>query len=140
MLFTTEGLGKYISGAILFEETLYQKHQDGESMVKKLNDLGIIPGIKVDKGLNPLPGGGDVETLCSGLDGLVERAAKYYEQGARFAKWRAVMQITNDGSPSKLSIQENAWGLARYARSVQESGLVPIIEPEILMDGDHTIE
>ena len=140
MLFTTEGLGKYISGAILFEETLYQNHQDGESMVKKLNDLGIIPGIKVDKGLNPLPGGGDVETFCSGLDGLVERAAKYYEQGARFAKWRAVLQITNDGCPSKLSIQENAWGLARYARSVQESGLVPIIEPEILMDGDHTIE
>ncbi len=140
MLFTTEGLGKYISGAILFEETLYQNHQDGESMVKKLNDLGIIPGIKVDKGLNPLPGVGDVETFCSGLDGLVERAAKYYEQGARFAKWRAVLQITNDCCPSKLSIQENAWGLARYARSVQESGLVPIIEPEILMDGDHTIE
>ena len=109
-------------------------------MVQKLNKLGIIPGIKVDKGLNPLPGGGDVETFCSGLDGLVERAAKYYEQGARFAKWRAVLQITEDGCPSKLSIQENAWGLARYARSVQESGLVPIIEPEILMDGDHTIE
>ena len=140
MLFTTEGLGKYISGAILFEETLFQDHQDGEPMVKKLNDLGIIPGIKVDKGLNPLPGGGDVETFCSGLDGLVGRAAKYYEQGARFAKWRAVLQITNDGCPSKLSIQENAWGLARYARSVQESGLVPIIEPEILMDGNHTIE
>jgi len=140
MLFTTEGLGKYMSGAILFEETLYQNHQDGESMVKKLNDLGIIPGIKVDKGLNPLPGAGNVETFCSGLDGLVERAAKYYEQGARFAKWRAVLQITNDGCPSKLSIQENAWGLARYARSVQESGLVTIIEPEILMDGDHTIE
>ena len=140
MLFTTEGLGEYISGAILFEETLYQNHQDGESMVKKLNDLGIIPGIKVDKGLNPLPGGGDVETFCSGLDGLVERASKYYEQGARFAKWRAVLQITEDGCPSKLSIQENAWGLARYARSVQESGLVPIIEPEILMDGAHTIE
>ena len=108
--------------------------------LKKLNDLGIIPGIKVDKGLNPLPGGKDVETFCSGLDGLVERAAKYYEQGARFAKWRAVLQITSDGCPSNLSIQENAWGLARYARSVQEAGLVPIIEPEILMDGDHTIE
>merc|ERR1711965_897485 len=140
MLFTTEGLGKYISGAILFEETLYQNHQDGESMVQKLNKSGIIPGIKVDKGLNPLSGGGDVETFCSGLDGLVERAADYYEQGARFAKWRAVLQITDDGCPSKLSIRENAWGLARYARSVQESGLVPIIEPEILMDGDHSIE
>ena len=139
MLFTTKDLGKYISGAILFEETLFQNHPDGEPMVKKLNDLGIIPGIKVDKGLNPLPGGNDVETFCSGLDGLVERAAKYYEQGARFAKWRAVLQITSDGCPSNLSIQENAWGLARYARSVQEAGLVPIIEPEILMDGDHDI-
>ena len=106
MLFTTAGLGKYISGAILFEETLFQNHQDGISMVQKLNELGIIPGIKVDKGLNPLPGGGDVETFCSGLDGLVERAVKYYEQGARFAKWRAVLQITEDGCPSKLSIQE----------------------------------
>ena len=109
-------------------------------MVKKLEKLGIIPGIKVDKGLRPLAGGHDVETFCSGLDGLVERAADYYEQGARFAKWRAVLQITDDGCPSKLSIRENAWGLARYARSVQESGLVPIIEPEILMDGSHSIE
>jgi fructose-bisphosphate aldolase class I len=78
--------------------------------------------------------------VCTGLDGLVERAADYYAQGARFAKWRAVLQITSDGCPSDLAIQENAWGLARYARSVQESGLVPIIEPEILMDGDHSIE
>ena len=139
MLFTTEGLGQYISGAILFEETLFQSHRDGEPMVKKLEKIGIIPGIKVDKGLVPLPGAGDVETFCSGLDGLVERAADYYAQGARFAKWRAVLQI-GDGIPSKLSIRENAWGLARYARSVQESGLVPIIEPEILMDGNHGIE
>ena len=140
MLFTTEGLGNFISGAILFEETLFQNHPDGEPMVKKLEKLGIIPGIKVDKGLRPLAGGHDVETFCSGLDGLVERAADYYAQGARFAKWRAVLQITDDGCPSKLSIRENAWGLARYARSVQESGLVPIIEPEILMDGSHSIE
>ncbi len=140
MLFTTKGLGEFISGAILFEETLFQSHADGDSMVKKLNDLGIIPGIKVDTGLRPLSGAHDVETFCSGLDGLVERAADYYTQGARFAKWRAVLQITEDGCPSKLSIRENAWGLARYARSVQESGLVPIIEPEILMDGSHGIE
>ena len=140
MLFTTKNLGNYISGAILFEETLYQNHVDGEPMVKKLSDLGIIPGIKVDKGLRPLPGGNGEETFCSGLDGLVERAADYYTQGARFAKWRAVLQITDEGSPTNLSIQENAWGLARYARSVQESGLVPIIEPEILMDGAHSIE
>ncbi|WP_269623032.1 class I fructose-bisphosphate aldolase [Prochlorococcus marinus] len=139
MLFTTQGLGQYISGAILFEETLFQTHSDGELMVKKLEKLGIIPGIKVDKGLKPLAGGGDIETFCSGLDGLVERSSDYYAQGARFAKWRAVLQITNNGCPSKLSIKENAWGLARYARSVQESGLVPIIEPEILMDGSHGI-
>ena len=139
MLFTTEGLGNYISGAILFEETLFQDHADGESMIAKLEKQGIIPGIKVDKGLKPLVGALEHETYCSGLDGLTERASDYYGRGARFAKWRAVLQITEDG-PSDLAIRENAWGLARYARSVQEAGLVPIIEPEILMDGDHTIE
>ena len=138
MLFTSEGLGKYISGAILFEETLYQDHADGESMIAKLEKQGIIPGIKVDKGLKPLVGALEHETYCSGLDGLTERASDYYARGARFAKWRAVLQITADG-PSDLAIRENAWGLARYARSVQEAGLVPIIEPEILMDGDHDI-
>ena len=140
MLFTTEGLGNFISGAILFEETLYQDHTDGESMVAKLDKLGIIPGIKVDKGLRPLPGAHEVETWCNGLEGLVERAAKYYERGARFAKWRAVLQITDDGCPTALAVKENAWGLARYARACQESGLVPIVEPEILMDGAHGIE
>ena len=139
MLFTTPDLGKYISGAILYEETLYQNHVDGDSMVEKLTKQGIIPGIKVDKGLKPLVGALEHETFCSGLDGLTERASDYYEQGARFAKWRAVLQIAEDG-PSDLAIQENAWGLARYARSVQESGLVPIVEPEILMDGDHHID
>ena len=138
MLFTTERLGNYISGAILFEETLFQDHADGESMVAKLEKQGIVPGIKVDKGLKPLVGGLEHETYCSGLDGLTERASDYYARGARFAKWRAVLQITEDG-PSDLAIRENAWGLARYARSVQEAGLVPIIEPEILMDGDHDI-
>ncbi len=138
MLFTTKGLGNYISGAILFEETLFQDHADGESMVAKLEKQGIVPGIKVDKGLKPLVGGLEHETYCSGLDGLTERASDYYARGARFAKWRAVLQITADG-PSDLAIRENAWGLARYARSVQEAGLVPIIEPEILMDGDHDI-
>ena len=138
MLFTTEGLGNYISGAILFEETLFQDHADGESMISKLEKEGIIPGIKVDKGLKPLVGALEHETYCSGLDGLTERASDYYARGARFAKWRAVLQITADG-PSDLAIRENAWGLARYARSVQEAGLVPIIEPEILMDGNHDI-
>jgi len=140
MLFTAEGLGEYISGAILFEETLYQNHLDGESMVSKLEKLGIIPGIKVDKGLRPLAGAHKVETWCQGLEGLAERTAEYYERGARFAKWRAVLQITSDGCPTDLAIKENAWGLARYARICQESGLVPIVEPEILMDGDHSIE
>jgi len=135
MLFTAEGIGEYISGIILFEETLYQNHLDGETMVSKINKLGIIPGIKVDKGLSP-----EVETWCKGLEGLAERTAEYYKQGARFAKWRAVLQITADGCPTDLAIKENAWGLARYAKICQESGLVPIIEPEILMDGDHTIE
>ena len=138
MLFTTKGLGNYISGAILFEETLFQDHADGESMISKLEKEGIIPGIKVDKGLKPLVGALEHETYCSGLDGLTERASDYYARGARFAKWRAVLQITADG-PSDLAIRENAWGLARYARSVQEAGLVPIIEPEILMDGNHDI-
>lgn len=140
LLFTAEGLGNFISGAILYEETLYQKHQDGDTMVSKLAKLGIVPGIKVDKGLRPLPGANPEETWCTGLEGLVERAAEYYDAGARFAKWRAVLQIGDNGSPSDLSIRENAWGLARYARSCQESGLVPIVEPEILMDGSHSIE
>ncbi|CAM9453167.1 unnamed protein product [Sphacelaria rigidula] len=139
MLFTTPNLGNYISGAILYEETLFQSHANGTPFVDCLKSIGVIPGIKVDTGLSPLPGGHEVETWCSGLDGLVERAKKYYAQGARFAKWRAVLQITSDGAPSNLSIQENAWGLARYARAVQEAGLVPIVEPEILMDGDHNI-
>ena len=139
-LFNSSAMKDYIGGVILFDETIRQTTTLGSSIPQLISKHGAIPGIKVDKGLNPLPGGKDVETFCSGLDGLVERAAKYYEQGARFAKWRAVLQITSDGCPSNLSIQENAWGLARYARSVQEAGLVPIIEPEILMDGDHTIE
>jgi len=139
LLFTCPEIGNYISGAILYEETLFQNHADGTPFVDCLNKVGVIPGIKVDTGLVPLPGGHPVETWCSGLDGLVERAQKYYAQGARFAKWRAVLQITSDGAPSNLSIQENAWGLARYARAVQEAGLVPIVEPEILMDGDHNV-
>ena len=117
MLFTTPNLGSFVSGAILFEETLFQNHLDGDSMVEKLNQQGIIPGVKVDQGLKPLVGALDHETYCSGLDGLKERAVEYYEAGARFAKWRAVLQITKDG-PTEIAVHENAWGLARYARSV----------------------
>jgi len=104
-----------------------------------LQDNGIIPGIKVDAGLKPLPGGLAGEQVCTGLDGLPERCDSYYARGARFAKWRTALKI-QDGGPSALAVQEAAWGLARYARICQESGLVPIVEPEILMDGDHDIE
>jgi len=140
LLFSAPGLGNYISGAILYEETLFQSDANGKPFVKTLQENGVFPGIKVDTGLQPLPGGHEIETWCTGLDGLVERAAAYYKQGARFAKWRAVLQITADGCPTPTALQENAWGLARYARACQESGLVPIVEPEILMDGDHNIE
>lgn len=139
LLFNCPGIGDYISGAILFEETLFQDSRDGKPFVDCLNEVGVIPGIKVDKGLSPLGNAASFETWCTGLDGLSDRAAAYYKQGARFAKWRAVLQIS-DTTPSAISIHENTWGLARYARTVQEAGLVPIIEPEILMDGNHGIE
>jgi len=139
LLFTTPDLGKYISGAILYEETLFQSHADGTPFVKCLEKAGVIPGIKVDTGLEPLPGADPIETVCTGLDGLLGRAQAYYKQGARFCKWRTVLQIS-DKTPTQLCMKEAAWGLARYARTCQEAGLVPIVEPEILMDGDHSIE
>lgn len=140
LLFTTPDLGKYISGAILFEETLYQSSTEGTPFVKLLNDNGIIPGIKVDSGLKALTGGGEGETWCSGLDGLYEKCARHYEQGARFAKWRTAVRIdVEKGLPTQLAVQEAAWGLARYARICQEAGLVPIVEPEILIDGVHDV-
>ena len=141
LLFTTEDLGNYISGAILFEETLYQDSTEGKPFVDVLNEAGIIPGIKVDSGLKTLVGGGPDETWCSGLDGLYEKCCKHYDQGARFAKWRTAVRINVEkGLPSALAVQEAAWGLARYARICQEAGLVPIVEPEILIDGVHDIE
>lgn len=141
LLFTTPDLGKYVSGAILFEETLYQSSTDGKPFVEVLNDAGIIPGIKVDSGLKTLVGGGEGETWCSGLDGLYEKCCNHYEQGARFAKWRTAVRINVEkGLPSALAVNEAAWGLARYARICQEAGLVPIVEPEILIDGNHDIE
>lgn len=141
LLFSTKDLGKYISGAILYDETIFQAHPDGGSQVEKLQSQNIIPGIKVDAGLFPLAGGATGETVCTGLDGLAARSAKYYEQGARFCKWRTALRIDPSvGAPTNLAIQEAAWGLARYARITQEAGLCPIVEPEILMDGDHNIE
>lgn len=140
LLFTTKGLGQYVSGAILFEETLYQKNAEGTPMVDLLKAENIIPGIKVDKGLVSIPGTDD-EKATQGLDGLEDRCKEYYKAGARFAKWRAVLSIDpKKGKPSDLSIKETAHTLARYAAICQANGLVPIVEPEILSDGDHTIE
>lgn len=137
LLVSTPGLGEYVSGAILFEETLFQDTPTGEKMVDVLSNAGIVPGIKVDKGLVPLAGSKD-ESWCQGLDGLASRTAAYYQQGARFAKWRSVVSIPN--GPSELAVHECAWGLARYAAISQASGLVPIVEPEILLDGSHGID
>ena len=144
LLAETPGLSESISGVILFEETLFQDSlsetdEAGPAIMTLFQQQGIIPGIKVDQGVEPLAGGLDGESWCTGLRGLAERAARYYARGARFAKWRAVLRISAAGCPSELAVRENAWGLARYARTVQEQGLVPIVEPEILMDGDHDI-
>lgn len=139
LLFSTEGLGQYISGCILFEETLFQKNAAGESMVELLKKQNIIPGIKVDKGLETIPRTDD-EKATMGLDGLAERCQRYYAAGARFAKWRAVLSINHSqGKPSDRSIAEVAYGLARYAAICQQNRLVPIVEPEILTDGSHDI-
>merc|ERR1719384_2504838 len=141
LLFTTPNIGDKISGAILFEETLYQDAADGTPFVDLLKEKGIIPGIKVDTGLKPLCGGGDGETWCSGLDGLYDKCALHYARGARFAKWRTALRIDIDkGFPTDYAIDEAAHGLSRYARICQEAGLVPIVEPEILLDGTHDIE
>jgi fructose-bisphosphate aldolase class I len=138
MLFTTPGVEEYISGVILFDETIRQSATDGTPFPALLASKGIIPGIKVDAGAKPLahaPG----ETITEGLDGLRERLAEYRELGARFAKWRATYSIT-DELPSDYCIWTNAHALARYAALCQEAGIVPIVEPEVLMDGTHTIE
>jgi len=139
LLFTAPNLGDYISGAILFEETLYQSSSDPDvSMVDLLSKAGIVPGIKVDTGLIPLAGGGEGETWCRGLDGLYDKCVLHYARGARFAKWRTAVKIdTEKNLPSDLAVEEAAWGLARYARICQEAGLVPIVEPEVLIDGTH---
>ena len=138
LLFTTEGVEEYIGGVILYDETIRQKTADGTPFPNLLASKGIIPGIKVDTGAKPLALA-EGETVTEGLDGLRERLAEYREHGARFAKWRAVITIGN-GIPSEYAIWVNAHALARYAALVQEAGLVPIVEPEVLMDGDHTIE
>src|SRR5437762_4117322 len=138
LLFTTEGAEEYISGVILFDETIRQSSADGTPFPKVLESRGIIPGIKVDKGAKPLALA-DGETVTEGLDGLRERLEEYYELGARFTKWRATYSI-GGGRPSEYCVWTNAHALARYAALSQEAGLVPIVEPEVLMDGGHTIE
>src|SRR5690606_10219366 len=138
MLFTANGVADYIGGVILFDETIRQSTSDGVPFAKYLNDLGMIAGIKVDKGAKPLAGFPG-ETITEGLDGLRERLNEYVGLGAKFSKWRAVINI-GDGIPSDFCLRANAHALARYAALCQEAGLVPIVEPEVLMDGDHSIE
>lgn len=139
MLFTTAGAEDAIGGVILYDETLRQSASDGTPFAKLLSDKGMIPGIKVDAGAMPLAGSPD-EKVTEGLDGLRGRCNEYYELGARFAKWRAVITIAGDKHPSQACIAANAHALARYAALCQEAGLVPIVEPEVLMDGDHDID
>ena len=138
MLFTTAGIGDHISGVILFDETIRQSTRDGVPFTKVLQDAGVIPGIKVDKGAKSLAGA-EGEKVTEGLDGLRERLNEYRDLGARFTKWRAVIDI-GENRPSAYCIHVNAHALARYAALSQEAGLVPIVEPEVLMDGPHTID
>jgi len=138
LLFTTAGIAQWISGVILYDETIRQKTRDGVPFPDYLTKLGIIPGIKVDTGAKPLAGFAG-ETITEGLDGLRERLIEYYKLGARFAKWRAVIDI-GEGIPTRFAIEANAHALARYAALCQEQNIVPIVEPEVLMDGGHTQE
>jgi fructose-bisphosphate aldolase, class I len=138
LLFTTEGVEEYISGVILFDETIRQSSADGTRFPKLLESKGVIPGIKVDKGAKPLALA-EGETVTEGLDGLRARLEEYRELGARFTKWRGVISIGKN-IPSEYCLWTNAHALARYAALSQEAGLVPIVEPEVLMDGDHSIE
>ncbi len=138
MFRSKDAMSKYISGVILYDETIWQKARDGTPLVKVIEGAGALPGIKVDEGTQPLPGcPGELVTV--GLDKLAERLKKYYDQGARFAKWRAVIDIGKD-IPSMTAIHVNAHALARYAALCQAAQIVPIVEPEVLMDGDHDID
>ena len=138
LLFTAPGLEQYISGTILYDETVYQKTKEGKRFIEVLSSKGILPGIKVDKGTIPIINS-ENETFTQGLDDLGKRCAKYYEEGCRFSKWRAVFRIGKN-TPSLNAIKENASGLARFAIISQENGLVPIVEPEVLCEGEHDID
>jgi fructose-bisphosphate aldolase class I len=138
MMFRAPRIGEYVSGAILYDETIHQQAADGSRIVDVLKNAGVLPGIKVDTGAKPLAGAQD-ETITEGLDGLRERLAEYREIGARFTKWRAVLGVST-AMPSRYCIETNAHALGRYAALAQEAGLVPIVEPEVLMDGVHDIQ
>ncbi len=138
LLFTSPDIGNFISGVILFDETIRQSSRGGDPFPKLLSDLGVLPGIKVDKGAKPMAGF-EGETITEGLDGLRDRLLEYRELGARFAKWRAVISIAH-ALPTQGNLEANAHALARYAALCQEAGIVPIVEPEVLMDGGHDID
>ena len=138
LIITTPGLGECISGAILYDETIRQNKKDGTPFIKDITDAGIIPGIKVDAGAKDLAAHSG-EKITEGLDGLRDRLEEYSHMGARFAKWRAVIAL-GDGIPSRGCIEANAQALARYAALCQEAGLVPVVEPEVLMDGEHSLK
>ena len=137
LIVITPGLGECISGAILYDETIRQRKKDGTPIIQAIKDAGIIPGIKVDTGAKDMAGHPG-EKITEGLDGLRDRLKEYFQMGARFAKWRAVIAL-GEGIPSRGCIEANAQALARYAALCQEAGLVPIVEPEVLMEGDHTL-
>ena len=138
LMATTPGLNKYISGVILYDETIRQNKKDGIPIIKAIIDSGIIPGIKVDTGAKSMAGFAG-EKITEGLDGLRERLAEYFTMGARFAKWRAVIAI-GEAIPTQTCIEANAHALARYAALCQEAGIVPIVEPEVLMEGNHNLQ
>ena len=138
LIITTPGLHESISGAILFDETIHQQKKDGTPFIQVITDAGIIPGIKVDTGAKDMAGHSG-EKITEGLDGLRARLKDYFQMGVRFAKWRAVITVGDD-LPSRSGLEANAHALARYAALCQEAGLVPIVEPEVLMDGEHTLE
>ncbi len=139
MFRSQKAMKEHISGVILFDETIRQTAKDGTPLVKLIEQAGSIPGIKVDKSAHPMPGFPG-ETITEGLDGLPKRMKEYYGLGARFAKWRAVIVIDKDGRPTEGAVRANMAALARYAAICQEADIVPIVEPEVLMDGAHTIE
>jgi fructose-bisphosphate aldolase class I len=138
LIITTPRLGECISGAILYDETIRQRKKDGTPFIQAIIDAGIVPGIKVDTGAKDLAGHPG-EKITEGLDGLRDRLKEYFQMGARFAKWRAVIAV-GDGIPSRGCIEANAQALARYAALCQEAGLAPVVEPEVLMEGDHSME